>query len=160
MTEPTIPGLDSAPTTHSALLSWVRETAELTQPDRIEWVDGSTEEWTPMTDLLVENGTFVRLNDAKKPNSFWCASDPTDVARVEDRTFICSREPSGAGATNNWMDPGDMKGIMPERFHAHMRGRTMYVLPYCRAPLPAAEPMLGAEITDSAYVVASMHIMT
>ncbi|MBE7190690.1 phosphoenolpyruvate carboxykinase (GTP), partial [Jatrophihabitans endophyticus] len=156
----TIPGLDTAPTTHSGLLSWVRESAELMQPDRIEWVDGSPEEWTRITDLLVANGTFVRLDESKKPNSFWCASDPTDVARVEDRTFICSVEPSGAGATNNWMDPGDMKAIVTERFRGSMRGRTMYVLPYCMGPLTAAEPMLGAEITDSPYVVASMHIMT
>ncbi|MCW2656744.1 MAG: phosphoenolpyruvate carboxykinase [Jatrophihabitans sp.] len=160
MTVSTIPGLDTAPTTHAGLLAWVRETAELTQPDRVEWVDGSPEEWTRITDLLVANGTFVRLNDEKKPNSFWCASDPTDVARVEDRTFICSKDPNGAGATNNWMDPDDMKAIMVERFRGAMRGRTMYVLPYCMGPLTADEPMLGVEITDSAYVVASMHIMT
>jgi phosphoenolpyruvate carboxykinase (GTP) len=160
MTVSTIPGLDTAPTTHAGLLAWVRETAELTQPDRVEWVDGSPEEWTRITDLLVGNGTFVRLNDEKKPNSFWCASDPTDVARVEDRTFICSKDPNGAGATNNWMDPDDMKAIMVERFRGSMRGRTMYVLPYCMGPLTADEPMLGVEITDSAYVVASMHIMT
>ncbi len=156
----TIPGLETAPTTHAGLLAWIRETAELMQPDRIEWVDGSPEEWTRVTDLLVEAGTFVRLAEDKKPNSFWCASDPTDVARVEDRTFICSRDAKDAGSTNNWMDPGDMKAIMTERFRGAMRGRTMYVLPYCMGPLDAAEPMLGAEITDSAYVVASMHIMT
>jgi phosphoenolpyruvate carboxykinase (GTP) len=160
MTTSTVPGLDTAPTTHAGLLAWVRETAELTQPDRVEWVDGSPEEWTRITELLVANGTFVRLNDAKKPNSFWCASDPTDVARVEDRTFICSLDPRDAGATNNWMDPGDMKAILVERFRGSMRGRTMYVLPYCMGPLTADEPMLGVEITDSAYVVASMHIMT
>jgi len=160
MTVSTIPGLDAAPTTHAKLLAWVRETAELTEPDRVEWVDGSPEEWTRITDLLVENGTFVRLNDEKKPNSFWCASDPTDVARVEDRTFICSKDPSGAGATNNWMDPDDMKAILTERFRGCMRGRTMYVLPYCMGPLNADEPMLGAEITDAPYVIASMHIMT
>src|SRR5947209_6439856 len=160
MTASTIPGLDTAPTTHAGLLAWVRETADLTQPDRVEWVDGSPDEWTRITNLLVENGTFVRLNEAKKPNSFWCASDPTDLARVEDRTFICSRDPKDAGATNNWMDPDDMKAIMTERFRGSMRGRTMYVLPYCMGPLNADEPMLGAEITDSAYVVASMHIMT
>ncbi len=160
MTTSTIPGLDSAPTTHARLLSWVRETAELTQPDRVEWVDGSPEEWTRITDLLVENGTFTRLNAEKKPNSFWCASDPTDVARVEDRTFICSRDPKDAGATNNWMDPDDMKAILTERFRGCMRGRTMYVLPYCMGPLTAEQPMLGVEITDSPYVVASMYIMT
>jgi phosphoenolpyruvate carboxykinase (GTP) len=156
----TIPGLETAPTTHSGLLNWVRETAELTQPDRIEWVDGSAEEWTRVTDQLVANGTFTRLNPDKKPNSFWCASDPTDVARVEDRTFICSRDSKDAGATNNWMDPEDMKAILTERFRGSMRGRTMYVLPYCMGPLTADEPMLGAEITDSLYVVASMHVMT
>ncbi len=155
-----IPGLDQAPTTHSRLLAWVRQTAELTQPDRVEWVDGSPEEWTRITDLLVETGTFVRLNAEKKPNSFYCASDPTDVARVEDRTFICSRDKRDAGATNNWMDPDDMKAIMVERFRGSMRGRTMYVLPYCMGPLDAAEPLLGVEITDAPYVVASMHIMT
>jgi phosphoenolpyruvate carboxykinase (GTP) len=153
-----IPGLEQAPTTHAKLLSWVRETAELTQPDRVEWVDGSPEEWARITDQLVANGTFVRLT--KKPNSFWCASDPSDVARVEDRTFICSVDPKDAGVTNNWMDPGDMKAILVERFRGSMRGRTMYVLPYCMGPLDADEPMLGAEITDSLYVVASMHVMT
>ena len=159
----TISGIDgahTAPTTHAGLLRWVRETAELTQPERIEWVDGSPEEWTRITELLVANGTFVRLAEDKKPNSFWCASDPSDVARVEDRTFICSRDSKDAGNTNNWMDPDDMKAILTERFRGSMRGRTMYVLPYCMGPLDADEPMLGAEITDSPYVVASMHVMT
>ncbi len=160
MTISTIPGLDAAQTTHKRLLGWVRETAELTQPDRVEWVDGSPEEWVRITDLLVEAGTFVRLNPDKLPNSFYAASDPTDVARVEDRTFICSRESRDAGPTNNWMDPDDMKAIVTERFRGSMRGRTMYVLPYCMGPLDAAKPLLGVEITDSPYVVASMHIMT
>jgi phosphoenolpyruvate carboxykinase (GTP) len=160
MTAGTTLGIDSAPTTHVQLLNWVRETAELTKPDEIVWVDGSPEEWVRVTDLLVENGTFTRLNPDIKANSFHCCSDPSDVARVEDRTFICSLDPRDAGATNNWMDPGDMKAIMTERFRGSMRGRTMYVLPYCMGPLTAAEPMLGVEITDSAYVVASMHIMT
>jgi phosphoenolpyruvate carboxykinase (GTP) len=156
----TIPGIDTAPTTHARLLAWVRECAELTQPDRIEWVDGSPEEWTRITETLVEAGTFIRLNAQKKPNSFLCQSDPSDVARVEDRTFICSRDPRDAGATNNWMDPEDMKALLTERFRGSMRGRTMYVLPYCMGPLTADEPLLGVEITDSPYVVASMHIMT
>ncbi len=160
MTATIIPGLDTAPTTHQKLLAWVRESAELTQPERVEWVDGSAAEWRRITDLLVANGTFVRLDPAKKPNSFWAASDPSDVARVEDRTFICSRESKDAGPTNNWMDPDDMKAILTERFRGSMRGRTMYVLPYCMGPLTAAEPMLGVEITDSPYVVASMHVMT
>src|SRR5689334_21325189 len=160
MTATSIPGLDAAPTSHSNMLQWVRDIAELTQPDRIEWVDGSAEEWRRITDLLVENGTFVRLNESIKPNSFWCASDPADVARVEDRTFICSRDQRDAGPTNNWMDPDDMKAILTERFRGSMRGRTMYVIPYCMGPLESAHSQLGVELTDSPYVVASMHIMT
>jgi phosphoenolpyruvate carboxykinase (GTP) len=156
----TIPGLDTAPTTHGRLLAWVRECAELTQPDRIEWVDGSPEEWTRITEGLVAAGTFIRLNPEKKPNSFLSQSDPSDVARVEDRTFICSRNPRDAGATNNWMNPEDMKALLTERFRGSMRGRTMYVLPYCMGPLAGEQSLLGVEITDSPYVVASMHIMT
>ncbi|MHA6797324.1 phosphoenolpyruvate carboxykinase (GTP) (plasmid) [Pseudonocardia bannensis] len=155
---PTIPGLDSAPTTHQRLLAWVRETAQLTTPDRVVWCDGSPEEWARLTDQLVAAGTFVRLE--KKPNSFWCASDPADVARVEDRTFICSQDPEDAGPTNNWMDPQVMKSTMTELYRGCMRGRTMYVIPFCMGPLTAENPKLGVEITDSEYVVASMHIMT
>ncbi len=156
----TIEGLATAPTTHSELLRWVRETAELTQPDEVVWCDGSPEEWVRVTDQLVASGTFVRLNDERKPNSFYCASDPTDVARVEDRTFICSRDSADCGPTNNWMDPDDMKAVLTERFRGSMRGRTMYVIPYCMGPLNADEPQLGVELTDAPYVVASMHIMT
>src|SRR4051812_26654326 len=160
MTASTVPGLDRAPTTHAGLLAWVRETAELTEPNRVEWVDGSPEEWARITDLLVEAGTFVRLNAAKKPNSFWCASDPTDVARVEDRTFICSIDPADAGPTNNWMAPAEMKREMTELYRGSMRGRTMYVIPFCMGPLTAENPMFGVEITDSAYVVVSMRVMS
>ena len=162
MTVSAIPGTDqdSAPTRHAKLLDWVREVAELTTPDRIEWCDGSPEEWTRITDLLVEQGTFRRLDPEKKPNSFWCASDPTDVARVEDRTFICSVDPRDAGATNNWMAPADMKAVLTSLYAGSMRGRTMYVIPYCMGPLTAESPMFGVELTDSPYVVASMHIMT
>jgi phosphoenolpyruvate carboxykinase (GTP) len=162
MTISAIPGADTetAPTRHARLLAWVREVAELTRPDRIEWCDGSPEEWTRITDLLVEAGTFRRLDPAKKPNSFWCASDPSDVARVEDRTFICSVDERDAGATNNWMAPADMKAIMTSLYEGCMRGRTMYVIPYCMGPLDADAPMFGVEISDSPYVVASMHIMT
>ena len=156
----TIPGLDSAPTKHSRLLRWVRETAQLTQPDNVVWCDGSAEEWEQLTDQLVAAGTLRRLNPETKPNSFWCASDPSDVARVEDRTFICSRDSKDAGPTNNWMDPEDMKAVLTERFRGSMRGRTMYVIPYCMGPLSAGEPLLGVELTDSAYVVVSMHVMT
>jgi phosphoenolpyruvate carboxykinase (GTP) len=158
MTE--IPGLATHVTVHAGLLAWVREVAELTQPDRVEWADGSADEWSRITDLLVANGTFTRLDPAKKPNSFWCASDPADVARVEDRTFICSEDEKDAGPTNNWMAPEAMKPLLAERFRGCMRGRTMYVLPYCMGPLSAEVPMLGVEVTDSPYVVASMHIMT
>ncbi|HWD82283.1 MAG TPA: phosphoenolpyruvate carboxykinase (GTP) [Kribbella sp.] len=162
MTISAIPGADedTAPTRHARLLEWIREVAELTTPDRIEWCDGSPEEWARITDLLVEAGTFRRLDPAKKPNSFWCASDPSDVARVEGRTFICSVDERDAGATNNWMAPADMKAIMTELYAGCMRGRTMYVVPYCMGPLDAESPMFGVELTDSPYVVASMHIMT
>jgi phosphoenolpyruvate carboxykinase (GTP) len=156
----TIPGLERAPTQHTKLLAWVRDCAELSQPDRVEWVDGSAAEWTRITDQLVAAGTFTRLNQSMKPNSFWAASDPADVARVEDRTFICSRDQRDAGPTNNWMDPDDMKAILTERFRGSMRGRTMYVIPYCMGPLTSEHSQLGIEITDSPYVVASMHIMT
>jgi phosphoenolpyruvate carboxykinase (GTP) len=158
MTAVAIPGVDHAPTTHGRLLSWVQEVAELTTPDEVVWVDGSDEEWQRLTDQLVEAGTFTRL--AKKPNSFWAASDPDDVARVEQRTFICSVDPDDAGPTNNWMDPAEMKSTMTELYHRSMRGRTMYVIPFCMGPLTAEKPMLGLQITDSAYVVVSMKIMT
>jgi len=140
------------------LLVWVDEVAALTQPDDIYWCDGSEEEWDRITSELVEAGTFVRL--AKKPNSFWCASDPSDVARVEDRTFICSKNESDAGPTNNWMNPKEMKGILTDLYRGSMRGRTMYVIPFCMGPIDAVDPMYGVQITDSAYVVASMRIMT
>jgi phosphoenolpyruvate carboxykinase (GTP) len=160
MTVSAIPGTDTAPTGHTRLLAWVRDVAELTRPDRVEWCDGSAPEWRRLTDQLVESGTFRRLDDSKKPNSFWCASDPSDVARVEDRTFICSVDERDAGPTNNWMAPSDMKAVMTELFAGSMRGRTMYVIPYCMGPLDAESPLLGVELTDSPYVVVSMHIMT
>jgi phosphoenolpyruvate carboxykinase (GTP) len=158
MTAATVPGIDDAPTANARLLSWVREVAELTTPDRIVWCDGSDEEWERVTTSLVEAGTFVRL--AAKPNSFWAASDPDDVARVEERTFICSLLESDAGVTNNWCDPAEMKAVMTELYRGCMRGRTMYVVPFCMGPTTAEKPMLGVEITDSEYVVASMKIMT
>ncbi|MBI1758060.1 MAG: phosphoenolpyruvate carboxykinase (GTP) [Actinobacteria bacterium] len=160
MTTLTVPGLESPPTANERLLSWVREIAELTQPDRVEWCDGSPDEWDRLTQLLVDNGTFVRLDAAKKPNSFWCASDPSDVARVEDRTFICSTEEIDAGPTNNWMAPDQMKATLTELFRGSMRGRTLYVVPFCMGPLDSEHPKLGVEITDSPYVVVSMRIMT
>ncbi|HEX3786281.1 MAG TPA: phosphoenolpyruvate carboxykinase (GTP) [Pseudonocardiaceae bacterium] len=153
-----IAGLDHAPTGHARLLAWVREVAELTTPDQVVWVDGSADEWNRITEKLVAAGTFVPL--AKKENSFWAASDPDDVARVEERTFICSVDPADAGPTNNWLDPAEMKSIMTELYRGCMRGRTMYVIPFCMGPLEADRPMLGVELTDSEYVVASMHVMT
>jgi phosphoenolpyruvate carboxykinase (GTP) len=158
MTAVAIPGLDRAPTTHTRLLSWVREVAELTAPDRVVWCDGSDAEWHRLTTKLVKAGTLKRLS--KKPNSFWAASDPDDVARVEERTFICSKDPADAGPTNNWMHPDEMKSIMTELYRGCMRGRTMYVIPFCMGPVSAEEPMLGVEITDSEYVAVSMKIMT
>jgi phosphoenolpyruvate carboxykinase (GTP) len=124
------------------------------------WVDGSAAEWRRITDKLVDAGTFVRLNPDRKPDSFWCRSDPSDVARVEDRTFICSERESDAGPTNNWVAPAEMKQRMTALYQGCMSGRTMYVIPFCMGPLTAESPMFGVEITDSAYVVLSMKIMT
>ncbi|MEU8655174.1 phosphoenolpyruvate carboxykinase (GTP) [Actinoplanes philippinensis] len=148
------------PTSHPRLLAWIDEVAALTTPDRIVWCDGSEAEWTRLTDELVDSGALVRLDDKKKPNSFWARTDPSDVARVEERTFICSVDEADAGPTNNWMDPAEMKELMTGLYRGCMRGRTMYVVPFCMGPLDAAEPMFGVELTDSPYVVASMRIMT
>ena len=146
------------PTSHAQLLEWVSSVAARTQPEDIYWCTGTAAEWDEITTSLVEAGTFTRLK--KRPNSFWCTSDPTDVARVEDRTYICSVNESDAGPTNNWMDPHAMKEIMEELYLGSMRGRTMYVIPFCMGPLDAKVPMFGVQITDSPYVVASMHIMS
>ncbi len=146
-------------TTHPRLAAWVDEVAELTQPRDIRWVTGSPQEWTELTDQLVEAGTLVRLAEDKKPNSFYCASDPSDVARVEGCTYICSVEEKDAGPTNNWMAPDEMKATMTELYRGSMQGRTMYVIPFVMGHLDAKVPMFGVEITDSAYVVVSMLIM-
>lgn len=147
------------PTTHQGILDFVTEVAELTQPARIHWCTGSDEEWTELTDALVATGTFTRLNPTIKPNSFYAASDPIDVARVEDRTYICSVDKRDAGPTNNWMDPEEMKTLMRGLYAGCMRGRTMYVIPFVMGHLEAEKPMFGVEITDSAYVTVSMRVM-
>ena len=142
------------------LTGWVSEVARLTKPDHIVWCDGSYPEWERLTDLLVEQGTFTRLNPRIRPDSFHCASDPSDVARVEDRTFICSEKQEDAGPTNNWIAPDEMRKTFAHLFNGCMRGRTMYVVPFCMGPLDSGLSQLGVEITDSPYVAVSMRIMT
>jgi phosphoenolpyruvate carboxykinase (GTP) len=147
-------------TTNQKLIEWVKEVEELCTPDVIYWCDGSPQEFDRLAEEMVKNGTFIKLNENIKPNSYYCKSDPADVARVEDRTFICTENQEDTGPTNNWVHPKEMKEKMITLFRGCMKGRTMYVIPFSMGPLGSDIAHIGVEISDSPYVVCNMHIMT
>jgi phosphoenolpyruvate carboxykinase (GTP) len=157
----TIPGLvGQAPTTNQELLQWIIDAVALFEPAQVVFVDGSVEERDRLSQELVDAGTLIKLNEEKRPNSYLARSNPADVARVESRTFICSEKQEGAGPTNNWAPPAAMKEEMTEHYKGAMKGRTMYVVPFCMGPIDDPQPKLGVQLTDSAYVVLSMGVMT
>src|SRR5436190_3913097 len=144
---------------HPAVLAWIEEIRALCQPETVHWCDGSDDENQALCDQMVQSGTFIPLNAEKRPGCYLARSAPSDVARVEDRTFICTRRRGQAGPTNHWKAPLEMKALLREKFHGAMRGRTLYVVPFCMGPLDSPLALVGVQVTDSPYAVVNMRIM-